>query len=72
MRAQDVVDATYRNQDKWNEMAILCVARSGFFSSDRTIQQYCDEIWKIPAVSIPHPSQDPKARVRSFANLPTV
>lgn len=68
--AQDRVDATYRDQALWNRMAIECVAKSGKFSSDRTIKQYCEEIWKIDPVSIPHPSQDPKARVRSFANLP--
>ena len=51
-------------------MAIECVAKSGKFSSDRTIKEYCEQIWKIDPVSIPHPSSDPKARVRSFANLP--
>jgi glycogen phosphorylase len=70
MEANDRVDAAYRDQAKWNKMAIECVARSGKFSSDRTIQEYCDEIWKVEPVSIPHPSADPKSRVRSFANLP--
>lgn len=56
MDAQDRVDDAYRNQAKWNEMAIECVARSGKFSSDRTIQEYCDQIWKIQAVAIPQPS----------------
>lgn len=43
--AQERVDATYRDQRKWNEMAIIGVAKSGKFSSDRTIAQYCGEIW---------------------------
>lgn len=51
-------------------MAIENVARSGKFSSDRTIEEYCTQIWKIDKVPIPHPAKDPKARVRSFANLP--
>ena len=37
MTANERVDAAYRDQAKWNEMAINCVARSGKFSSDRTI-----------------------------------
>lgn len=45
MEAQDRVDATYRDKALWNKMAIECVARSGKFSSDRTIDEYCKEIW---------------------------
>jgi glycogen phosphorylase len=53
-------------------MAIENVARSGKFSSDRTIMDYCKEIWHIEPVMVPHPSKDPKTRVRSWANLPTL
>lgn len=68
--AQEKVDATYRDQDKWNRMAIEGVARSGKFSSDRTIQEYADEIWKIEAQPIPVPTKTAGARVRSYANMP--
>ena len=47
---QDEVDRAYRDAERWNEMAILNVARSGKFSSDRTIQQYANEIWKVSPV----------------------
>jgi len=50
-------------------MAIEGIAKSGKFSSDRTISEYASDIWKIKAVPTPLPSKDPKARVRSFANL---
>jgi starch phosphorylase len=33
-------------------MSILNVARSGFFSSDRAIREYCEEIWKVQPVRI--------------------
>ena len=68
--AQAKVDETYRNQDLWNKMAIEGVAKSGKFSSDRTISQYASEIWKLDPVPIPQPSSDPKKRVRSYANMP--
>jgi glycogen phosphorylase len=70
LEAQAKVDLTYRDQKKWNEMAILGVAKSGFFSSDRTISEYASQIWNLDSVPIPQPTKDPKARVRSYANMP--
>jgi glycogen phosphorylase len=45
-RAQALVDAAYRDPAQWWRKAILNVAHSGAFSSDRTISQYASEIWK--------------------------
>ncbi|TWT76628.1 Maltodextrin phosphorylase [Planctomycetes bacterium CA13] len=45
INAQAEASKTYSDQDKWNRMSILNSANSGWFSSDRTIQQYADEIW---------------------------
>ncbi|NJN96975.1 MAG: glycogen/starch/alpha-glucan phosphorylase, partial [Anaerolineales bacterium] len=50
--SQDEVDRAYRETDHWTRMSILNVARSGFFSSDRTIHQYCEEIWRVKPVRV--------------------
>jgi glycogen phosphorylase len=42
----------YGDTKHWNRMSILNVARSGVFSSDRTVQEYADEIWHVPRVPI--------------------
>ncbi|MEP7312428.1 MAG: glycogen/starch/alpha-glucan phosphorylase [Pseudomonadota bacterium] len=49
---QQTVSDTYRDVDRWTRMSILNVTRSGKFSSDRTIRQYCDEIWNVKPVPI--------------------
>ncbi len=51
--AQKKVEAAYRNESGWAKSAILNVACSGKFTSDRTIQEYVDEIWKLDKVVIP-------------------
>lgn len=50
-------------------MAISGIAKSGKFSSDRTIAEYCSEIWNITPVPVPAPSTNPNARTRSYENL---
>jgi starch phosphorylase len=49
---QDEVGRAYADADRWARMSILNVARSGKFSSDRSIQEYCDDIWKVKPIAV--------------------
>lgn len=52
VECQKHVAMTYRDQEKWTKMSILNSARMGKFSSDRTIKEYCEQIWKVSPVKI--------------------
>ncbi|MFL4975228.1 MAG: glycogen/starch/alpha-glucan phosphorylase [Microvirga sp.] len=49
---QAQVSKAYQDEDRWTRMAILNVARSGKFSSDRTIREYAEDIWKVTPVKV--------------------
>ncbi|MEA3277108.1 MAG: glycogen/starch/alpha-glucan phosphorylase [Pseudomonadota bacterium] len=49
---QTEVSHAYRDPEHWNRMSILNVARIGKFSSDRSIQDYCDNIWHVKPVTV--------------------
>ncbi|KAJ49791.1 starch phosphorylase [Clostridium tetanomorphum] len=46
VEAQGKIDSLYRNKENWNRMCIINVANSGMFSSDNTINNYYEEIWR--------------------------
>ena len=50
--AQKRVEEAYRDRDRWSKMALLNTACCGKFTSDRTIQQYVDEIWKLDKIEV--------------------
>ncbi len=52
LRAQDNVSRAWSNRKEWNRMSLLNIARSGFFSSDRSIREYCQSIWKVEALPV--------------------
>jgi starch phosphorylase len=45
--AQDRVSSAWTDRERWNRMSLINIARSGFFSSDRSIRDYCNNIWTI-------------------------
>ncbi len=47
VNAQEDVARVWRDQEKWQKMSILNSARSGFFSTDRTMENYNSDIWKL-------------------------
>ena len=52
VEAQERLERTYRDKDGWARMAVLNTAKSGKFSSDRTIREYADEIWNLKPLHI--------------------
>lgn len=51
--AQKKVEAAYRDVQRWSKMAMMNTACSGKFTSDRTIEEYVKDIWKLEKVDVP-------------------
>ena len=51
-RAHRDLDQCYGDREEWSRRAIINVACSGHFSSDRTIRQYADEIWQLKTSTV--------------------
>jgi starch phosphorylase len=50
--AQELVSQAYQDTEQWAKMSILNCAKSGKFSTDRTIGDYNQDIWKLEPVAI--------------------
>lgn len=50
--AQEKINELYKDQKKWTHMSIVNVAKSGFFTTDRTMRQYNEDIWKLSPIEI--------------------
>ena len=45
-KSDEIIDIYRNDKKKWNRMSLINIAKAGFFSSDRTIKEYYEEIWK--------------------------
>ena len=52
--AQDKVAELYKNKEEWTKKSIYNVARVSKFSSDRSVKEYADKIWKVKSVKVNH------------------
>jgi glycogen phosphorylase len=52
LRAQGEVDRAWADRGRWNRMSLLNSARSGFFSSDRSIREYAERIWQADSYPV--------------------
>jgi starch phosphorylase len=60
------VGPAWADEDRWTRMSILNTARSGYFSSDRTVRDYCRDIWHTEPMPVPaHAATDPEAPART-------
>jgi len=51
--AQDAVERAWRDQAAWGRRSVLTTARCGFFSSDRTVRDYCRDVWHVEPLPVP-------------------
>ena len=52
LRAQEAVSRAWTDRMHWNRMSLLNTARTGFFSSDRAISEYCRNIWNVDPLNV--------------------
>jgi len=52
VKAHEVANSAYKNRTRWLAMSIANIANSGFFTSDRTVEQYNNDIWKLKKITL--------------------
>ena len=52
VRAQEAVSLAWTDRMHWNRMSLLNTARTGYFSSDRSIAEYCNNIWTVDPLNV--------------------
>ena len=69
LEAQERIDRDYQNKDDWDRRCIENICHMGFFSSDRSIQDYANDIWNIVPIEVPKPSLTKEQHLISTSNL---
>ena len=69
MAAQEQIDKDYQNKDEWDRKCVENICHMGFFSSDRSIQDYANDIWNVVAMEVPKPSLTKEQHLISTSNL---
>ena len=62
---QEQVSALWLDRQAWTHKTILNVARMGKFSSDRSIRDYCEKVWRVTPVKVPSLSADARAQLNA-------
>ena len=69
LEAQAKIDKDYQNKDEWDRKCVENICHMGFFSSDRSIRDYANDIWNVVAMEVPKPSLTKEKHLISTSNL---
>ena len=69
LEAQKKIDNDYKNKDEWDRKCVENICHMGFFSSDRSIRDYANDIWNVVAMEVPKPSLTKEEHLISTSNL---
>ena len=69
LEAQKKIDKDYQNKDEWDRKCVENICHMGFFSSDRSIRDYANDIWNVVAMEVPKPSLTKEQHLISTSNL---
>ena len=69
LKAQEKIDKDYQNKDEWDRKCVENICHMGFFSSDRSIRDYANDIWNVVGMEVPKPSLTKEQHLISTSNL---